>query len=117
MLATVEAGGGKRVPAFVSRTCRPVASWTASAMFCLLQSMPSASSGSPGSDSFVFCARASRAAILSFSAASGSARMRASVACASAALDCEPATPNQIVRSPPAGTVRWYVSAPPAPLP
>ncbi len=75
------------MPAFVSRICRPLVSWTASARFCLLQSMPSASCGSPGRSSFVCAASASRAAVFAFSAPAGSARRSFSVACASPAAE------------------------------
>ena len=74
-------------------------------MSCLLQVTDSARAGSPGSDTCVWLFSCCRAAIFAASSAAGFALAAWNCAWASDSPWSDPATVNQIVRLPPAGTL------------
>ena len=105
MLGTVASGAGYTVPSSVARIFRLSACWVRSARSCLLQVTDWASAGSPGSDTLVWSFSCWRVATLAASSAAGSALAAWYCAWASDMPWSEPATVNQIVRLPPAGTL------------
>ena len=105
MLGTVASGAGYTVPSSVLRIFRLSACWVRSARSCLLQATDWARAGSPGSDTRVWLFSRCRAAVFAASSAAGPALAARNCAWASDMPWSEPATVNQIVRLPPAGTL------------
>src|SRR5690348_13661161 len=117
MCLTVPEGGGNCVPWLVQRTFRLFAVWVRSARFCLPQSTAFCSSWSPGRETCERLASAWREAILAASSPAGWASSLDSSLCDCERPWSEPAAPTHRVLEPLAGTVTWYCSSPPLPLP